>query len=292
MAQDTFFSSKKTLNIRGKVVLLNEPKVIGILNITPDSFYDGGRFVTEESVMAQAKKITDEGAMIIDIGGYSSRPGARDISVQEELNRVLPHIANIRAHIPGVFISIDTFRARVAQEAVAAGADIINDISAGQLDDQMAAVAGDLDVPYIMMHMRGTPQTMRQHTDYGNLLGEMLDYFQKRIHQFMAKGVKDIILDPGFGFAKTILQNYEILKNLSYFDVLELPLLVGVSRKSMIFKQLHIDRTETLNGTTMLNTVALMNGANFLRVHDVKEAVEVVNLYNCLYNNKEGEESD
>ena len=284
MAQDTFFSTKKTLNIRGNAISLDTPIVMGILNITPDSFYSGSRVEDTDSILRQAEKMIKEGATILDIGGYSSRPGAADITIEEESNRVIPAIEYIRSEFPEVYISIDTFRSEVASKAINSGADIINDISGGELDTNMHNVVTGYGVPYILMHMRGTPQTMKQHVDYQHMIIEMLDYFQVKINKLKKMGVNDIIIDPGFGFAKTIDQNFELLKKIESFKTLEYPILVGISRKSMIYKSLGIDSNDALNGTTALNMIALQNGASILRVHDVKEAVETIKLFNLTYN--------
>ncbi|WP_317191774.1 dihydropteroate synthase [Fulvivirga marina] len=287
MAKDTPFSGKNTLNIGGNIVSLQTPLVMGILNTTPDSFFDGGRYTHEKAVLERARSMVDEGVDIIDIGGYSSRPGAENISTEDELKRVIPHIKNIRKELPDVYLSIDTFRATIAEKSIEAGADIINDISGGDLDKRMYDVVTDAQVPYILMHMRGTPQTMKQKTSYDNILIEILNFFEKKVSELHSRGVKDIVVDPGFGFAKTMDQNYALLKNLNYFKVLGLPLLAGVSRKSFIYKKLGIPPSEALNGTTVLNTIALLNGVQILRVHDVKEAVETVKLFNLTYNNIE-----
>lgn len=283
MAQDTFFSSKKTLNIGGNMMSLETPIVMGILNITPDSFYASSRVSGEDNLFARAEKMIEEGASILDIGGYSSRPGATNITLEEELGRVIPVIKSIKAAFPKTPVSIDTFRYRVAEKALEAGADIINDISAGELDDQMFELVSNSNVPYIIMHMKGNPQTMKSLAKYDNLILEVMDYFQKKIKELKDKGVADIIIDPGFGFAKDIDQNFLLLKKLSEFKLLEVPILVGVSRKSMIYKPLNIDPEHSLNGTTALHMVALINGASILRVHDVKEAVETIKLYNLTY---------
>jgi dihydropteroate synthase len=224
-----------------------------------------------------------EGAKIIDIGGYSSRPGADDVSMDEELKRVIPAVRSVKKNFPGCFISVDTFRSEVAKVAVEEGASMVNDISAGELDDKMFALIAELQVPYIIMHMRGTPKTMKKLTDYRNITLEIIEYFQKKIFALKQLGVKDIIIDPGFGFAKTVDQNYELLKNLNYFKSLNLPLLAGVSRKSLIWKKLGIEAREALNGTTVLNTIALTKTADILRVHDVKAAVEAIKLYKATY---------
>ena len=277
-AKDTFFYKKSTLNCHGKILSLASPVVMGILNVTPDSFYDGGRYNNLDAILAQAEKMLAEGATILDVGGYSSRPGSEDIPVTEELARVIPVIEAIRKLFPGTFISIDTFRAEVAKAAVLAGASIINDISGGSLDGAMFATAGELKVPYILMHMRGTPQTMTKLTRYDNLVLELVTYFEQKIAQLREAGVVDIIIDPGFGFAKTVEQNFELLRNLHDFRLFELPVLVGLSRKSMTYKTLGVEATEALAGTISLNTLALLQGANILRVHDVKEALQTIKL--------------
>ena len=274
--KDQVFYSKKTLNVGGRLIDLHTPIVMGILNITPDSFFDGGRYL--HNSVKQAEKMLKEGATIIDVGGYSTRLGATDISEQEEIQRVVPVIRNIRREFPDCIISIDTFRASVARAAVESGAVIVNDVSGGSLDAAMFETVAQMQVPYILMHMRGTPQTMTKLTDYNNVLTDLMDYFNERVFQLRTLGVKDIIIDPGFGFAKTRAQNYELLKNLSYFRMLNLPILTGVSRKSMVWKTLDITSDEALNGTTVLNTLAVLNGASILRVHDVREAMEVIKL--------------
>ncbi len=256
---------------------------MGIINITPDSFHEGSRFVKEKNILDQVEKMVKEGADFIDIGGYSSRPGATDISAEEEKTRVVNNINLISKTFPKTYLSIDTFRASVAKEAVEAGACLVNDISGGELDADMFSTVARLKVPYIMMHMRGTPQTMNQLTQYENLTVEILDFFQKRLKKLRDLGIIDVIVDPGFGFAKNIEQNYELLKNLSVLQMLELPVLVGLSRKGMIYKQLGVQVEEALNGTTVLNTIALMNGASILRVHDVKEAIQAVRLFKLTY---------
>lgn len=257
---------------------LSIPKVMGILNITPDSFYDGGRFLSVDQAVTKCRAMLEEGAEMIDVGGYSSRPGATDISEQEELDRVIPVIEKIVQHFPETSISIDTFRSSVASIAVDGGASIVNDVSGGNLDSNMFPTIASLGVPYILMHSRGTPQTMTSLTQFDNLLTDIAFDLSKKLNQLHSRGVKDIIIDPGFGFAKTIDQNFELLGNLDYFRILEKPLLIGLSRKSMIWKTLAINSKEALNGTTTLNTIALMKGASILRVHDVKEAVECVKL--------------
>lgn len=271
------FSS--TINVRGKLFDLSEPQIMGILNVTPDSFYSGSRMQTEEQIALRAEQIVREGGSIIDLGAYSSRPGAADVSVEEETERLRMAMRVIRNVFPDVVVSIDTFRAEVARRCVEDfGADIINDISGGQLDEQMFPTVAQLNVPYILMHMRGTPQTMQQLTDYEDVTAEVLRYFGEKVDRLHSMGVKDIILDPGYGFAKTLEQNYELLSKQQVLQVLGLPILVGVSRKSMICKTLDCTPDEALNGTTVLHTLALQRGANILRVHDVRQAVEAVRL--------------
>lgn len=283
-AKDKVFYSKITLNIKGKPWVLDTPKVMGILNVTPDSFYDGGRFNNEDAMLKQVEKLIEEGASIIDIGGYSTRPGAPETSEDEETFRVVKSIDNILKRFPETLISVDTFRSGVAMKAVESGAVIINDVSGGTLDDKMFETVAAAKVPYILMHMRGNPSNMQTFVDYDNLLEDMLTFFQERVYALQQAGVADIVIDPGFGgFAKTIHQNFEILRNLNYFQILNLPILAGLSRKSTIYKSLNIEAAEALNGTTVLNTIALVNGAKILRVHDVKEAVEAIKLYNLTY---------
>ncbi len=276
------FTEFMTINCKGQLIDLTIPKVMGILNLTPDSFYDGGRYKDEQTVLKHVEKMLTEGATFIDIGAYSSRPNAEHISETEELQRILPIISLILKEFPNVLLSIDTFRSNIAKQCVEAGACMINDISAGKLDEQMLQTVADLHVPYIIMHMKGTPQTMLQHSQYNHLIKEILFYFSERIAAARALGIVDVIIDPGFGFAKTIAQNYELLSNLGHLKMLELPILVGVSRKSMIYKTLESTSENALNGTTVLNTIALQKGASILRVHDVKEAVECVKLMQQL----------
>ena len=271
-----------SINCNGKLVDLNTPKVMGVLNITPDSFYDGGRYKDAKSILNQTEKLISEGATFLDIGAYSSRPGADFISENEELKRIVPVVELIQKNNPDVLISIDSFRAKVIRECVSAGAVISNDISAGKLDPDMIKTVGELGVPYIMMHMRGTPQTMKNHITYQHLINEIYAYFSKQIELARQHNITDIIIDPGFGFAKTLAQNYELLNQMEFFKNLNCPILTGVSRKSMIYKVLGCTANEALNGTTALNMVALMNGACILRVHDVKEAVECIKLFNQL----------
>ena len=271
-----------TINCKGKLVDLSTPKVMGILNVTPDSFYDGGQYRDKQSILNQVETMLNEGATFIDIGGYSSRPGADDVSETEELNRVIPVVELILKHYPETLISIDTFRSYVAKKSIEAGAAIINDISAGHLDENMIATVGQLGVPYIMMHMKGNPKTMQQQTDYDDLVKEIISYFSERIAKAHAAKINDIIIDPGFGFAKTTEQNYELLNNMELLQIVDKPILAGVSRKSMIYKTLNTTSENALNGTTALHMVALQKGAKILRVHDVKEAVECATLFNQL----------
>jgi len=271
-----------TINCKGQLIDLTSPKVMGILNITPDSFYDGGAYKNEKNILNQVDKMLNEGATFIDVGAYSSRPNADYISEEEELKRILPIVNLILDEFPDALLSIDTFRSSVAKPCVEAGACIINDISAGNLDDNMLQTIADLRVPYIMMHMRGTPQNMQQQTSYDNIINEMIFYFSERIVAAKQLGIIDLIVDPGFGFAKTLEQSFEVLNHLELFKMIDKPILAGVSRKSMIYKTLEASANEALNGTTVLNTVALQKGASILRVHDVKEAIECVKLVETL----------
>ena len=271
-----------TINCKGRLIDLTQPKVMGILNCTPDSFFDGGKYKAETEFTRQAERILNEGADFIDIGAYSTKPNADFVSEEEELARMVPAVEVVLKHFPEAIISVDTFRAKVAKAAVEAGAAIVNDIAAGNLDDKMIQTVGELKVPYIMMHMRGTPQDMVKLTDYDDIIKEMLLYFSQKVVQARSYGIDDIVIDPGFGFAKTLQQNYEVLNKMELFKMTELPILAGLSRKSMIYKLLGITPQEALNGTTALNMVALTKGANILRVHDVKEAVEVVKMYSQL----------
>jgi dihydropteroate synthase len=276
--QSKLFPVNKTLQLHGKVIDLSVPKVMGIVNVTPDSFYEGSRFDNSSTILKKVEKMLLDGADFIDVGGYSSRPGAKDISEQEELQRILPAIQSIRKEFPAAILSIDTFRSEVANQGVMTGASMINDISSGDLDERMLDVVAELKVPYIAMHMRGTPQTMTQHTIYENLIKDIADYFHKKVNAFHQLGIKDVIIDPGFGFAKTIEQNFELLNHLDYLRITGMPLLVGLSRKSMVWKTLNVTPEEALNGTTALHTMALLKGASILRVHDVKEAVQTIKL--------------
>lgn len=279
MAKYTVFNKKVTLNAGGKLIDLSTPKVMGIINLTPDSFYAGSRKPAVDDAIQQAGKMLADGATFLDLGAYSSRPGADDISVQEEMDRLLPIVEAIHANYPEAVLSIDTFRASVAEAAIKAGAHIINDISGGQLDADMFATVARLQVPYILMHMKGNPKTMQQLADYEDLFGEVYDYFVSRYHQLKQLGVNDVIIDPGFGFAKKPEHGYALMSRLQEFAPLELPILVGVSRKKMIHGLLGITADEALNGTTALNSIALTKGANILRVHDVKEALEAVKIW-------------
>ena len=268
----------KTINCKGHLIDLSVPKVMGILNVTPDSFYDGGRYRNSSAIMRQVDTMLEEGATFIDVGAYSSRPNADHVSEDEELHRILPIVDLIIKNFPEVLLSIDTFRSEVAKQTIAAGACMINDISAGHIDPKMLDTIAELKVPYIMMHMKGTPQTMTQLTDYDDLLKDMLLYFSERIEKARSLGIIDLVVDPGFGFAKTIEQNYELLDKLDLLKMTDLPILIGVSRKSMIYKTLERSSENALNGTTVLNTIALQKGASILRVHDVKEAMECITL--------------
>ncbi len=268
----------QTLNCRGNLIDLSVPKVMGIINVTPDSFYDGGKTFSEKEILKQAEKMLSEGATFLDVGGYSTRRGAEDISDTEEIRRVLEAIENILKRFPEALISIDTFRSEVAKKAVEAGAAIVNDVSGGTLDAEMYNTVAKLKVPYILMHMRGTPKTMAKLTDYKNVTIEVLKDLAEKIALARASGINDIIADPGFGFAKTREQSFQLLNNLELFQNLNVPILAGVSRKSMIYKTLETSAENALNGTTSLNTIALLKGASILRVHDVKEAVECVKL--------------
>lgn len=286
-AKDTFFQVKKTLNLGGKIIDLSQPKVMGIINITPDSFFIGSRMQSEKDILQQAEKMLSEGADFLDLGAYSSRPDATDISLEEEEIRLIPAIKSIRANFPDALLSVDTFRAAIAEKAIENGAHIINDISGGSLDEKMFETVGKLQVPYILMHMKGTPQTMKNLNQYDDIVQEISFYFSQKINQLKAFGVKDIVLDLGFGFAKNIEQNYFLLNHLAEFRMFGFPVLAGLSRKSMIWKSLNISAEEALNGTSVLNIIALQNGACILRVHDVKEAKECIKILELLGNNAE-----
>ncbi|GAB3182198.1 dihydropteroate synthase [Telluribacter humicola] len=280
LTDNTSQDIKKTLNVGGRIVELSTPLVMAILNITPDSFFTGGRVSTDpDEVVQRAGEMHEHGAAILDVGGYSTRPGAQEVSQAEELDRVLPVVETIHKHLPDALISIDTFRSGVAMEAVRAGAAIINDVSGGTLDAAMFDTVAALKVPYILMHMRGTPQTMTKLTHYERLVPDILKELQQKLVELRQKGVADVIIDPGFGFAKTVAQNFRLMNNLREFHQLGCPLLIGISRKSMVWRTLGVTAEEALNGTTVLNTLALQQGANILRVHDVREAVEAVKLW-------------
>lgn len=273
-----------TINCKGNLIDLSTPKIMGILNITPDSFYSGSRNKADDTLLKNTELMLKEGATFIDLGGYSTRPGAGDISPDEELNRILPAVELLLKTYPDILISVDTFRSEVAQKSIEMGAAMINDISAGNLDNNMLNVIAKHQVPYIMMHMRGNPQTMKDLNEYDDMIQEILYYFSERVKMARSLGINDIIIDPGFGFSKNIAQNFEMLSKLEIFEMLSLPILAGLSRKSTIYKTLNCEPEDALNGTTVLNTVALIKGANILRVHDVKEAMEAVKLTSHLKN--------
>ncbi|HKO81046.1 MAG TPA: dihydropteroate synthase [Chitinophagaceae bacterium] len=267
-----------TLNCNGRLLVVDKPLVMGIINATPDSFFQGSRQQTVDAILREAEKMIKDGADILDIGGQSTRPGSSVVSAEEELNRVIGGIEAIHKHFPEAFISIDTYYSLVAKEAVNAGASLINDISAGSKDNEMIATVAALNVPYVLMHMQGTPQTMQHSPQYKNVTREVFDFFVAKIDELNKSGINSIIIDPGFGFGKTIDHNFELLRHLAVFKIIDRPLLFGISRKSTIYKTLGITAAEALNGTTVLNTIGLMNGASIIRVHDVKEAKEVIKL--------------
>ncbi|WP_237276380.1 dihydropteroate synthase [Tenacibaculum ovolyticum] len=267
-----------TINCKGSLIDLSTPKVMGILNITPDSFFDGGKYKNEEEILVQSKKMLDEGATFIDVGAYSSRPGAKHISEEDELNRILPVVELLVRNFPEIIISVDTFRSNVAEESIKAGAALINDISGGKMDEEMFSVIAKLQVPYIMMHMQGKPQDMQLNPIYKDVVTEVISFFAEQLFKLRQLKVNDVVVDVGFGFGKTIAHNYELLQKLSLFKNLEVPILTGVSRKSMLYKLLDILPKEALNATTVANTIALLNGTSILRVHDVKEAVEAIKI--------------
>ncbi|WP_165747924.1 dihydropteroate synthase [Cellulophaga sp. Z1A5H] len=271
-----------TINCKGDLIKIGVPKIMGVLNTTPDSFYDGGKYKNETEILNQVQKMLVDGATFIDIGGYSSRPGALHVTEEEELNRVAPIVALVLKNFPECKISIDTFRSKVAEACINEGAAMINDISAGNMDPDMMNVVAKHQVPYIMMHMKGTPQNMQKNILYDNLLTDILSYFAERITTAQDKKINDIILDPGFGFSKTLEQNYELMQKLELLKNAKKPILVGISRKSMIYKLLKTDAQNALNGTTSLHTIALIKGANILRVHDVKEAAECITIVQQL----------
>ena len=275
--------NSKTINIKGQLLSLDEPQVMGILNVTPDSFYAGSRKQTEAAIVDRIETILDEGASMIDVGGYSSRPDAAEVSETEEMQRLEMALQPLLQHYPDVVVSVDTFRSSVARQCVEKyGVAMINDISGGELDERMFDTVAQLRVPYIMMHMRGTPQTMQQQTDYEDVTADVLKSFSQKLERLFRLGVNDVILDPGFGFSKTLAQNYELMRHLDDFRIFGLPLLVGVSRKSMIYKLLETTPEESLNGTTVLHTYALLHGANILRVHDVRAAKEAIQIVQQL----------
>lgn len=276
-------SSNRSINCKGKLLSFSQPLVMGILNITPNSFFDGGQHNSMQNAVTQTKKMLDDGADIIDIGGYSSQRNADFVTEEMEIDRLIPVIEVMVKTFPDIIISVDTFRAAVAEKAIEHGAAIINDISGGTLDENMFDVVGKHQVPYILMHMRGTPQNMQQFVDYDDLVSDIIYYFSERLEKAYQAGIKDVIIDPGFGFSKTLAQNYELLSKLNMFQHLDVPILTGVSRKTMIYNLLSISPKEALNGTTVLNTLALTKGADILRVHDVKEAIECVKIVKKTY---------
>ncbi|MEM0931203.1 MAG: dihydropteroate synthase [Bacteroidota bacterium] len=271
-----------TINCKGTLVDLTSPKVMGILNLTPDSFYDGGKYKNEKAILKQTEKMLGEGASFIDMGAYSSRPGAQHVPEEEEKQRLLPVLELVLRHFPDAFFSIDTFRSTVARECLERGAAMINDISAGNLDENMFDIVAHFQVPYIAMHLKGTPQSMQKESIYEDVITDLLHYFSEKLQKGRAKKINDIIVDPGFGFAKTLEQNYHLLHHLELFQTLKKPLLIGLSRKSMIYKMLKSSPTEALNGSTALHSIALWKGAHILRVHDVKEAMECIVLMETL----------
>jgi dihydropteroate synthase len=271
-----------TINCKGKLLDLSSPVVMGIINATPDSFYDGGEFNTIESALGQAKKMLNQGASVIDVGGYSSRPGAAELSISEEINRTSPIIQSLANEFPEICISIDTFRSEVAIEAVRCGASIINDISAGDDDDNMLSTVAQLGVPYILMHKQGQSKTMQNNPNYENVVDEVFEYLARKILRCREVGISDLIIDPGLGFGKTVEHNFQLIKHLKKLAILEVPILVGASRKSMIKKVIQNDEGSTLNGTSVINTISLLNGASILRVHDVMEAIECIRLVQKL----------
>ena len=273
-----------TINCAGKLVDLSTPKIMGILNVTPDSFYDGGVHNSDKKILKHVEKMLNDGAVFIDIGAYSSRPNGINIDENEELNRIVPALELVNNKFPETIISIDTFRSKVAETCLNSGASIINDISAGEMDKKMMKIVGKYKVPYVMVHMKGNPQNMMNKINYDKMLKEIIQYFSKKINQAISHKINDVIIDPGFGFAKDVNQNFDLLNNMDILKILEKPMMVGISRKSMIYKSLQTNAKESLNGTTVLNTISLIKGASILRVHDVKEANECVKLINALNN--------
>ncbi len=283
-----FYNKKLSVNLGGELIRFDKPVVMGILNVTPDSFFDGGKYCSEEAIVARAGEIVGQGGTIIDIGAYSTRPGGDEVSGEEELARLLPAVKAVKSHFPGVPVSVDTFRASVARSVVEeTGACMVNDISGGTLDKLMFETVAELGVPYILMHIQGTPATMQQNPVYRDVVKEVILFLSERVNRLKLLGVNDIIIDPGFGFGKNIEHNYELMNRLDAFKLFELPVLVGISRKAMIWRYLGIKPDEALNGTTVLNTLALMGGADILRVHDVKAAVEAVKIVSKLKNETE-----
>ena len=284
--KDTFFSNKNYIRCRGELIDLSSPKVMGILNITPDSFYNGGRYTTREAIFKRIEKLASEGADFIDIGGYSSRPGAKHIESEEEIRRLDLGLKIVKKKFPDILISVDTFRSEVAEFAVKEyGVDLINDISAGETDPKMFETIALWNIPYIMMHMKGTPQNMQKNPEYKDVMKELIMFFSGKVNSAKQDGIIDIIIDPGFGFGKTLNHNYTILNHLDDLKILGLPIMIGLSRKSMIYKLLQINPEEALNGTSILNTLALEKGANIIRVHDVKEARQAISLINATIKN-------
>lgn len=278
-----FFKRKHSINLNGSLIDLKDPVVMGIINVNPDSFFDGGKYMTEESILQRAEQMIEEGATIIDVGSVSTQPGAAPISTKEELSRLLPAVKTIRRHFPDIPMSIDTFRSWVALRVMdETGECIVNDISGGNFDDHMFDTVAKLGIPYILMHIQGTPQTMQEKPDYEDIIKDISNYFSEKVKRLTKAGVKDVIIDPGFGFGKTLKHNYDLLNRIDSFKVFQLPLLVGLSRKSMIHKLLEIDPDNSLPGTIVGNTMALLGGADILRVHDVKEAVHAVQLFKML----------
>ena len=287
MPKYTSFKPSAAKNLKSKSTYFSTENaiVMGILNITEDSFFDGGKYKTEEEIINKCHKMLEEGASIIDIGAQSSRPGAQAISTKQELSNLLPIIKLLRSRFPNLILSVDTYWAKVAEECIKAGANIINDISAGELDERMIDTIAELQVPYIIMHMKGTPSNMQKNPAYGDVTSEIISYFQQKIKKLYTKGIKDIIIDPGFGFGKTLAHNYQLLNELEKFKQFGIPILVGTSRKSMIYKLLDNSPEQALNGTIITNTIALQKGVNILRVHDVKEAIECIKITTFAKNN-------
>jgi dihydropteroate synthase len=283
--KDSIFSKKQLLNCRGKLLNISSPLLMGILNLTPDSFYDGGKLATEKALLKQAERMILDGADILDVGGHSTRPGATAIDEIEELERVLSSVKRLHQHFPSVPISIDTYRGKVAEAAIAEGASIVNDVSAGNMDENMVRIVAQLNVPYVVMHMQGQPNSMQKKPHYENVGREVRHFLSEKINRLRSLGIKDLIVDPGFGFGKTVTHNFELLQQLDQFKLFELPVMVGISRKSMINAVLHSKVENALNGSTVIHTIALLNGASILRVHDVREAKEAVKIVMQYQNN-------